>query len=216
MGTTISQSNDDLVRHLSDHLSFLHSSALAYDNGFESEAKRLAVSLRVLLHDTSMSKSLLGQLGRKNILFLDTCYPFNKRNLVTFSGLVMICTNNTGAHYVPHLDNPPPAIVPKKIEFEDWWNATIIVDNQQNTLSRKTLVLAVANKDGGAHVDPNLDEVYARLSRDNSMGMNFINQSGNQPISGVELASIRQITYEVIKTIDSPLKTKRKRHKKGK
>jgi hypothetical protein len=69
--------NDELAAHLAEQLQFIEASADAFDKGFEGEAKRLAVTLRVLLHDTKSSRSLLGQLGRKNIDFLDTAIPFN-------------------------------------------------------------------------------------------------------------------------------------------
>jgi len=202
MANKIPQSKSDLERNLSEHLRFLLSSAQAYDNGFEGEAKRLAVSLRVLLHDTPMSKSLLGQLGRKNLLFLDTCSPFNPKNLLSFHGLVMIRVGTSEAHFIPHLDDFPPSVKPRMIGFEEWWNAIIIVDNNRNEMSRKDLILTMADQDGGAHVDPNLNQVYANLSRENSLGFNFFNQNGEKPIKGAELASVRQITHEFLNTID--------------
>jgi hypothetical protein len=42
--------------------------------------ERLAVSLRVLLHDTNTSHSLLGQLGKKNIKFVDAALDFDPKN----------------------------------------------------------------------------------------------------------------------------------------
>lgn len=54
-----------LVEHLREQMRFIESSAAAYDNGFEGEGKRLATVLRVLMHDTSGSHSVLGQLGVK-------------------------------------------------------------------------------------------------------------------------------------------------------
>jgi hypothetical protein len=62
----------ELECHLAEQLQFLQVSAAAFDAGFEGEAKRLAVVLRILLHDTKSSKSLLGQLGRKGGPFFDT------------------------------------------------------------------------------------------------------------------------------------------------
>ena len=69
------QSQAELSQHLQEQLEFLQASAGAYDQGFEGEAKRLAVSIRVLVHDTSNSNSLLGQLGQKDIKFLDSAIP---------------------------------------------------------------------------------------------------------------------------------------------
>ncbi|MFP3702034.1 hypothetical protein SB758_41815, partial [Burkholderia sp. SIMBA_013] len=58
---------------LSEQLGFLKRSALAFDEGEASEAKRVAVSLRVLLHDTPASESLLKQMQLKDsIRFRDS------------------------------------------------------------------------------------------------------------------------------------------------
>jgi hypothetical protein len=65
----------DLQAHLDEQLGFLERSAAAFDQGYEDEAKRLAVTLRVLLHETTQSHSLLVQLGRRHGAFLDTALP---------------------------------------------------------------------------------------------------------------------------------------------
>jgi hypothetical protein len=51
-----------LLANLAESIDFLNLSASSFDNGYEAEAKRLAVTLRVLLHDTAQSHSLLGLL----------------------------------------------------------------------------------------------------------------------------------------------------------
>ena len=75
-------SKQDLESHLREQIEFLKRSTKSYDEGFESEGKRIAVVLRVLLHDTNQSLSLLNQLRFKNILFHDTA-------LITF--LIILC-----------------------------------------------------------------------------------------------------------------------------
>lgn len=52
-------SNLDLGELVKEQHEFLVSSCLAFDEGFHGEAKRLAVSARVLLHETSTSHALL-------------------------------------------------------------------------------------------------------------------------------------------------------------
>ncbi|MFC1908223.1 hypothetical protein ACFLWT_02340, partial [Chloroflexota bacterium] len=63
------QTGDELLGHLKDQIAFMKISANSYDNGFEDEAKRLAVAIRILVHDTPQSTSLLTQLDKKGILF---------------------------------------------------------------------------------------------------------------------------------------------------
>jgi len=73
-----SQTESELRQHLDDQLGFLEQSSASFDRGYEGEAKRLAVSIRVLLHDKGQSKSLLGQLGLKDIFYWDTSTGFEK------------------------------------------------------------------------------------------------------------------------------------------
>lgn len=58
------QTDPELMNHLYEQMAFLKRSAEHYDAGEFSEAKRLAATLRVLLHDTDRSVSLLSQLGQ--------------------------------------------------------------------------------------------------------------------------------------------------------
>ena len=70
------QTYQELRDHLCEQLHFLRASAASYDNGAEGEAKRLATTIRVLVHDTKKSKSLLLQLSMKHLLQMhDTNSP---------------------------------------------------------------------------------------------------------------------------------------------
>ena len=96
------------------------------------------------------------------------------------------------------LDDVPRSTV---TSFESWWSGTVFRDNSRGTLSRKDLVLIAANQDGGAHVDPALNEVYARLSQDNAMGWSTSGPDGERPMPRPERAAIRQIAHETLKTL---------------
>jgi hypothetical protein len=200
------QDNKELLGHLKEQIAFMQESAISYDRGFESEAKRLAVVIRVLVHDTSQSTSLLTLLGRKRqMLFYDSASKYDPRNLATSNCLTMMKLSTTeGAEYVAPLDDLSLARDKnKKRSFDNWWERLIIYkDNRNNTFTRKKLVLAVANKEGGAHVNPRLDQAYADLSRFNSLGWKqFVHGEekdfNNTPI----LPSIRQIAHEVLRTL---------------
>lgn len=191
------QSHDTLKRHLEEHIGFLKTSAELYDKGTVAEAKRLAVSIRVLVHDTQASKSLLGQLGMKARQFVDTASDRPRNVTASYAGLVgMLLT--APSDYVPHLNGVAPTLV----SFEQWWAAPVIIDFKEREISRKRLILAVANQDGGAHVDPELDDIYADLSRNNSMSRIYSSGTSWQPLVGVEHASVRQIAHEVLRTLN--------------
>jgi hypothetical protein len=199
----IPQSKRELLGHMEIQIDFLKRSAQSYDKGFEAEAIRLAVAIRILVHDTPKSKSLLRQLNKKNILFYDTASDFNLKNIMTHIGLAAIELGGAGgAEYSAHFDDVPPHRLNKKVPFGNWWNKIVIVDKERNQFTRKDLVLFVANKDGGAHIDPSLDKKYAELSRFNSMAWKVIVGGVESPFKNrPELACIRQITHEVLKTL---------------
>lgn len=153
------------------------------------------------MHDTGSSKSLLGQLGQKSIKFYETSIPRNPRNIMTYSGLTAIELTPEGAKYVAVLDMLPPDSPPRWVSFDEWWNRVIFVDQKGSETSRKDLILAVANKDGGAHLDPVLHGKYADLSRRNSLAWQFSSPRGDIPLEGPEKAAVRQITHEILKSL---------------
>jgi len=202
MSSEYKQSERELQQHLTDTLQALDLSACAFDGGYEGEAKRLAVAIRVVVHDTPNSRSLLGQLGHKSMQFYDTSIPRHPGTILTYNGITAMDITPQEAMYVAPLDNLPPDSPPRYITFDQWWNTVIFVDEARRETTRKDLILAVANKDGGAHVDPVLDEKYASLSRRNSLAWQFSGLSGDIPLKGPEKAAIRQIAHEVLKSFD--------------
>lgn len=197
--SNIAQSRSDLEDHLKDHIAFLKSSADAYDAGQDGEAKRLAVSIRVLCHDTRNSHSLLGQLGMVQQSFISTAIPHDARNISTHNGLCMVAMNGAATQYIAMLDGTPYR---RHVTFDDWWREIVFVDDKKIQLSRRDIVLSVADQDGGAHVDPALNEAYARLSRHNSLGWVHSDGRSEYPIRPPERAAVRQIAHELICALD--------------
>lgn len=199
----VRQTEDELKFDLKEQIEFLRRSSQSYDEGSTSEAKRLAVVIRVLLHDTQNSTSLLTLLKKKDILFYDTSLDYNPHNLASTMGLIMMRIGQDDARYVPPLDDGPPIRYRKaKIAFEKWWNKIVFVDTKGNKLTRKDLVLAVSNKDGGAHIDSNLNKAYADLTRFDSLGWKFMKDGVEKGFATrPELASVRQMSHEVLKSL---------------
>lgn len=196
------QSRQELEEHFRRQVGFLHTSAAAFDSGVIAEASRLATSIRVLLHD-GQGASLLGQLGLKDQLgFLDTATDPIPGNLAPTNGLVTMGIGGTGpVFHAPFGEGSPRRQNKPRKAFEDWWNAVVIIDGIGTTFTRKDLVLALANKDGGAHVDPELNAAYAALSRSGSLGWMISDDTGARPmIESPVPASVRQIAYELEQT----------------
>jgi hypothetical protein len=191
------QTKSDLEAHLAEQLEFMKLSVDSFDAGHLGEAKRLAVSTRVLLHQTAVSQCLLGQLGLRQQDFVDTAHPYNPRNLLSHHGLVGMKLGRETS-YVAFLDEPPRRLV----KFSDWWDSNLIIaDRRGGSFTRRGLVLALSNKDGGAHVDPQLDQTYANLKLHNSMGWTVGSSGQESPLPDVELHSMRQIAHEVLATL---------------
>lgn len=194
------QSKEDLYKQLEEQVNFIKISAEIYDHGYSKEAKRIAQAIRILVHNTERSYSLLKQLNiLNNAKFVDTSMERIKDNIITtWAGLTLI----QGNKHIPILDNNINSA--KKINFEKWWNGVVIVDSASNEFTRKKLVLYVANQDGGAHVDPKLDEIYASLSRDNSLEQKYSRDGTTfEDFEDTHLATIRQIGHEILKTLCS-------------
>lgn len=196
--------NTDLLIAYKEQWAFLRRSCAAYDAGETAEAKRLAATLRLLLHDTKHSKSLLSQLGLKKTLFFDTSANINEDNLLPTFGLVQAHVSHAGSNFVPPLDRPighPVWMIP----FEYWWNKRVIRIPRLLELTRAELVLTMADQDGGAHVDSEMEERYYRLTRENAIGYQFTDSRGRSiPIGGLEGASVRQIAQEVLASLVTP------------
>lgn len=199
------QTLEDLQGQLNDQIEFLKSSAESFDAGKIAEAKRMAVAIRVLVHDTGASKSLLGQLGRMTMKFFNSSLLLDEENLMPYSGLVLVQQDTQGhGEYLAMLDDTPQ--VGKWVDFGDWWNTPVFIDLNQSKLTRKDLVLTMANQDGGAHVDPAIEGRYADISRNSSMG--HLSQ-GNEEIKSLanpELVAVRQIAHECLKSCISGYK----------
>lgn len=205
----VEQTSNELMMHLRDHIGFLEASNASFDAGFLGEAKRLATTIRVLVHDTRNSDSLLGILDFKTkIKYLSTAYPVDPRNLMSHHGLIgMLFNGITGsASYCAPLGDLPPGFTRENLSFIDWWEEVVIIDSLKAEFTRKDLILALANKDGGAHVDTHLDMDYAELTRNNSVGWEVSsNNSDAEPLLDVELFSARQISYEILTAINNYL-----------
>lgn len=201
--TKVEQSVGELERHLRDSIGFLEASCVSFDAGFLGEAKRLAATIRVLLHDTRNSHSLLGLLGVKSgIGYITTATTFNPKNLLGHCGLVGFSLGPNGPKYwAPLGDGPPHRYSRAPCNFNAWWNEIVIVDTKGNRFTRCELVLSLANKDGGAHVDPQLDSKYADLTRGNSLGYVGVVSGEESPLSDIELHSVREIAYELLRSL---------------
>ena len=138
----------DFADDLKKQLGFIYRSCEWYDLGHKEEALRIAVNLRVLFHDTKSSDSLLSHLGKKESIHListigsgKTRHDFKAREI-----LLPLMFSLEGVR--PLLGEHGNSV---NLKIDDWWNEVIM--SQDNVFSREDIVLAAADRDGGAHVD---------------------------------------------------------------
>lgn len=193
-----SRTRADLQRQLEEQLNFLEKSANDFDRGDEIESKRMAATLRILLHDTKSCKSLLGLLDMKNTSFYDTSMEDESNVKTSHCSLVHVLLKPGPPKYVALLDDARY----KKVDFDTWWNGIVFTDFEGHTVSRKDLVTTMANQDGGAHVDASVNKEYSSLSKGDSLKRMY-SKNGKHwfNMQGAELASVRQIAHEVLKTL---------------
>jgi hypothetical protein len=216
-GIRVPRSRDDLDRQLASQFRFLVGDCSAYDAGGIDYSRRVALGLRILVHDTRMSKSLLGQLGfLRGMRFLDT-------RLNEIPGSVIFSAQGLAVdRFVMTAGGPDSTIPPAgthsfgwaaagdphdgrmnmPMRFADWWGDKIIEVTNGDWWSRGRLVLAMVNTDGGGHVDGEMEEAYLELLGE-TLGMSH--SVGGEPVPAPArewaAANMRQIAHETIRTL---------------
>lgn len=194
----------DFRKHLRRQLDFLGRSAAAYDAGHADEAVRIATTIRILIHNTQSSTSLLKHLNATTISLMSSCRGAVP-NAFLYMGLGMqsaqIDNGVVNTLYTPLFDGPVRNFVP----VSKWWDMIVFVLNQTTRLTRKTIVLSAANKDGGAHVDKSLTPEYEALARDGSVGFVAFESGGmriENPFTQAHFGAIRQMAHELLNSPD--------------
>ena len=76
------RSKQELQEQWDAQVRFIQKSVKEFDAGDESEARRIAASLRILFHETKQSKSLFKQLGLP-LTFYSSGYLYTLSNLLS-------------------------------------------------------------------------------------------------------------------------------------
>ncbi len=193
----------DLKNFLREVISFMRNSEEAFDNGLQAEAKRLAVCIRILVHDMDQNPSLLTRLGLKNLYFYDNSPDHNPKIELPFSGLAVVTIGAKTPRYMPRFGGRIPF---KKVSFDEWWNKPVVIDQAKKVrLTRGAIALNVANALGG-EADKNLNEAYNSLIQKYFNGP-AVEIAGDQPPydAQIEFVSVRQMAFELLKALGEQL-----------
>ena len=207
-GLTLSHEH---LEHLRDQVGFLDASCTRYDRGVRAEAKRLAIAVRVLAYDTSVSTGLLTRMGLTQILpWADGTIPSGprvvrlakERGVSPVGSLLTVIPSPTASTWVPAFRQVP--LGPHRVGFTYWWSIPRIFDNQGTEASRRDVVLWLAHHDGGAHVD-DLPDAYRAIARGSSVGDFFSRLGRSAKEDSPVPAAMRQIAEEVRFTVRTAL-----------
>jgi hypothetical protein len=199
------KARSEIIEHYNNCKSALEESCTGYDKGKTWEAQRLATSVYSMVHDGGKkSKSILSQLGlRASAKFVSYSTPVNKKNLIPSNPLVIYkITVGAGAEATPMLENGPFA--PKTVQFPTWWDDEFVFYDNGAGLNRRRLIFSLRSQDGGAHVDAKLTDTEYIGMKLTAPKWSFVS-SGKPPekIFGEELATMRHVAFELLKTLDS-------------
>lgn len=182
----------DPHEHLRQQLGFLDRSCAAFDAGYEDEATRIAVTLRVLFHQTKKSTSLLTHLGASPRLLSTVAKDLDYGKIPTMAAIW------TG--------DPPKfkarlnaSVFLSSVSVRYRWNQRICSQNGV-VATRKDIILAAANRDGGAHVDDKLTPEYEAL-RDFQMMLYQVREGEHVSVNfakDTHFVYLRQMGYEVL------------------
>jgi hypothetical protein len=196
----------DFRAYLRQQLGFLKRSIESFDAGFRDEAMRMATVIRVLVHDTKQSTSLLTYLGVKATARLLTTSPLRPadEHTVFQIGMGIMRLGQGGSPYRPSFGKYGWALIP----VEEWWTQTIhVFDGGKTHVSRKTMVLGAANKQGGAHVDPKLSGEFKRLAEDGAF-LHLVQVIDgvevSQPTLDIHVTNLRDMAFEITHSPTSP------------
>ena len=209
MGATI---ENKIENKYDDFLSLLDALCCYYDRDQkEILALPISTAIRILVHDTPHSTSLLSHAGKKERKFSSTNFVNTTEpvHLGLARKINVGVTDGKGgeAKYWPLCDERYFPM-PQKIEwmkFEDWWGEPVF-KSMQFTLTRKDLVLSVSNKDGGAHFDAKVEKKYDEFRHSWSGGSSLrgMNSGSCRGYDNIPIyPAIRQIGYELLHTLKS-------------
>lgn len=186
---------------LGSHLGFIDRASKLYDHGQEDESLNVSNSLRTIFHDKGRTTSLLSHLNVKSSAqMLSTSRGYGDWQY--YLSIVVDFNSSRPVAMKPILGDTftPVALL-------DWWEGETIFVHDGVSYTRRRIVLSVAEKDGGTHVDEDLEPYYeVLLAGEYSMGITAVTCDGPPPFpqgvtiypDNAHLALIRQFGHEAL------------------
>ncbi|MDO8318140.1 hypothetical protein [Rhodoferax sp.] len=197
----IPRSSQDLKASLVEQVLLLMAYCDKFDQGVIAFAKPIAGTLRTLLHHHGNSKSVLAQLSLRSGRYFTVTPPVDPKNLIGHCNLLSIRVDASGVTYVPQFDLPMGG--KSRIPFPEWWTLPVAMSQDRKTLSRMDIVTAVADMDGGSHIDPSLTPIYESFRSGRFLGwMAMIDEKEGLPVASPQYSCLRVISHELLLSLE--------------
>ena len=192
----------DLKAALVEQVTLLIAYCEHYDRGELEFCKPMATAVRVLLHQSKSSQSVLHQLGLRSGRYFTVAPPINPRNLLSECNLLSIHLSAGTAMYLPKL-----AMISgskNRKPFCEWWTSPVAKAQNKESMSRMDIVQAVAGMDGGSHVDSGFTPLYQRFRSGEFLGWYALTGGEDHEkalLTSPQYACIRTIAHELLLTL---------------
>jgi hypothetical protein len=159
----------ELLDKLKEQMGFLRASLDAFYKGDFAESLRIATTIRLLLHESGKSKPLLKQVrpGGLDLQILEIAGEESpgEEGIIRFAVSLRL---GPGPKVAPAVDLGSTFYALSSIGA--WWGRPVFAFpsrfGTRVVCTRKQVILILANREGGAHVDPEEDPGYVRLLTD--------------------------------------------------
>lgn len=192
-----------LIEQVKRQLTYIERSCRIFDSGDRDEAIRIATHVRTLFHNTKNTKSLISYFHRPHLHLLSTIEAPSGIPYILLTGNLSKLSVEfkdgciVGIESTPYLQSEADANH-RLVPLHQWWNEQVYVIDGQS-ISRSDIVLWAANKDGGAHVDIELPQLYMKII-DGIITISHVKDGEicSSAAKDAHLADLRQIGHEVL------------------
>lgn len=196
------KSKEDAEAYLKALIEFMLESTRAYDMGFEGEAQRLAVTIRVLFDGPEGSGPLLTRVNPELFLY-DNSPDYNPSLNLPYSALALYAPKKGQEAYSPRMGKNPGVPI-RKATLDEWLYKAVVIDNGKGLkITRKDIIETVANTYGDGSVRPKLNQQFNKLILDKPVG--WVNEKKGvkrSTLQHIEFASTRHMAWEILLALE--------------
>ena len=162
----------------------------------------MALQIRLLFVDSSArtgGRSVMNLMGVTNAQKILSTVPQRiSESTISSMGFLGLRSSEFGSVWYAPLADAPGA---RNLLTTENWLEESIFKTGSISFTRLKLIKVIADKEGGAHVDPNIDAEYYEIARANGTGWTFFLGDGQEiPLGDPFPAMLRQLCYEVLMT----------------